>query len=80
VYTSLCFGTSHAARKTQSFVDFDKKSYSALVEIFRRFDAHFTPFHTQKVEEAALCFGTRPAGRKTQSFVDFDKNYYFVPD
>jgi hypothetical protein len=57
-----------------------KTVISFLIEIFRRFDAHFTPFYTQVVLHTALCVGTSPAARKPQSFVDFDENCYFVPD
>jgi hypothetical protein len=81
VHTALCVGTSAAARKSQSFVDFDQNSViSLLIEIFRRFNAHFTPFYTQNVLHTALCFGTSPAVRKTQPFGDFDENRYFAPD
>jgi hypothetical protein len=81
VQTSLCVGTGTAARKTQSFVDFDENSViSILIEIFRRLNAHFTPFYRQNVVHTALCIGTGPAARKTQSFVDFVENRYFAPD
>jgi hypothetical protein len=81
VHTALCVGTSPAARKSQSFVDFDQNSFiSLLIDIFRRFNAHFTPFYTQDVLHTALCVGTSPVARKSQSFVDFDENLYFAPD
>jgi hypothetical protein len=75
VHTDLCVGTGPAARKTLSLVDFDENSViSFLTEIFRRFNAHFTPFYTQNVVQTALFVGTGPAARKTQSFVVFDEN------
>jgi hypothetical protein len=51
-----------------------KTVISFLTEIFRRLNAHFTPFYTQNVVHAALCVETNPAARKTQSFVAFDEN------
>jgi hypothetical protein len=81
VHTALCLGTGPAARKSQSFVDFDQNSViSLLIEIFRRFNAHFTPFSRQNVVHTALCLGKGPAACKTQSFGDFDENRYFAPD
>jgi uncharacterized pyridoxamine 5'-phosphate oxidase family protein len=53
---------------------------SLLIEIYRRLNAHFTPFYTQNVEHTALCIGTSPAARKSQSFVDFDEKCYFLTD
>jgi hypothetical protein len=80
-HTALCVGTSPAARKSQSFVDFDQNSViSLLIDIFRRFNAHFTPFCSQNVVHTALCVGTSPAARKTLPFGDFDENRYFAPD
>jgi hypothetical protein len=51
-----------------------KTVISFLIEIFRRLNAHFTPFYTQNVVHTALCVGTGHAARKTQSFVAFDEN------
>jgi hypothetical protein len=80
VHAALCIGASPAARKSQSFVDFDENSViSFLIEVFRRLNAHFTPFSTQIVVHTALYVGTSPATRKTQLFVDFDENSNFVP-
>jgi hypothetical protein len=74
VHTALCVGTDPAASNTPSFVDFDKNTViSFLIEIFRRLNAHFTPFYTQNVVHTALFVGTFPAAHKTQSFVDFDE-------
>jgi hypothetical protein len=74
-HSALCIGTSPAALKSQSFVDFDENSViSFRIEIFRRLNVHFIPFYTQNVVHTALCVGTGPAARKTQSFVDFDEN------
>jgi hypothetical protein len=75
VHTALFVGTGPAASKRQSFVVFDENSViSFLIEIFRRLNAHFTPFYTENVVHTALCVGTGPAASKTQSFVDFDAN------
>jgi hypothetical protein len=57
-----------------------KTVISFLIEIFRRLNAHFTPFYTQIVVHTALFVGTSQAARKSQSFVDFDEICYFVPD
>jgi hypothetical protein len=60
-------GTDPAAHKTHSFVDIDQNSViSFLIEIFRRLNAHFTPFYTQSVVHTALCVVAGPAARKTQ--------------
>jgi hypothetical protein len=62
-------------------VDLDQNSVILLlIEIFRRFNAHFTPFYTQNVVHTALCVGTSPTARKSQSFGDFDENRNFAPD
>jgi hypothetical protein len=50
-----------------------KTVISFLIEIFRRLNAHFTPFSTQNVVHTALCVGTSPAARKSQSFVHYDE-------
>jgi hypothetical protein len=78
VHKALCVGTRAAAGKSQSFDDFDEISViSFLIEIFRRLNAHFTPFYTQHVVHATLCVGTRTAAGKSQSFVDFVENFLF---
>jgi hypothetical protein len=65
VHNALFVGTGPAARKTHPFVDFDQNSViSFLTEIFRRFNAHFTPFYTQKLVQTALRVGKGPAARK----------------
>jgi hypothetical protein len=57
-----------------------KNVISLLIEIFRRLEAHFTPFYTQNVVHATFSVGTSPAPRKSQLFVDFDEKCYFVTD
>jgi hypothetical protein len=72
VHKALCVGTRTAAGKSQSFDDFDEISViSFLIEIFRRLNAHFTPFYAQNIVHSALIVGTSPAAGKSQSFVDF---------
>jgi hypothetical protein len=75
VHTALCVGTGPAASKTPSFVVFDEHSViSSLIEIFRRFNTHFTTLYTKNVVHTALCVGTGRAASKTQSFIVFDEN------
>jgi hypothetical protein len=67
-----------AKRNLSSFTM--KSVISFMTEIFRRLDAHFTPFCTANVVYADFKVETNPGNRKTQSFADFDENCYFVPD
>ena len=69
--------TCRAARKIHSIRRFDRKLsvISFPFEIFRRLNAHFTPFYTQSVVRAISILETSPAGWKTQSLRDFTENW-----
>jgi hypothetical protein len=80
VHTALCVGASPAARKSQSFVDFDENCYYVPDLDISTFKRSFYSF--SHADRSKHCFmrQTSPAARNPQSFVDFDENCYFVPD
>jgi hypothetical protein len=50
------------------------------LEIFRRFNADSTAFHTPNTTHTTFTLGTSPAARKTPPFFDFDRNFFPVGD
>ena len=68
--------TSPDTRKSQSFVDFQKKlrDISMPFEIISHLNAFFTPFYMENVVHAFSSVEINPDTRKSQSFVDFDED------
>ena len=68
--------TSPETRKSQSFLDFEKKlsDFSLPLEIISRLNAFFTPFYMQNVVHAVSSIETHPETSKSQSFVDFEED------
>jgi hypothetical protein len=81
VHTVLCVGAGPAARKTHSFVDFDETSViSFLTEIFRRFNAHFTPL-TRRTWCTLLYSSEQALQLAKRNHLSFlTKTLLFVPD
>jgi hypothetical protein len=67
-HANFIFETIPAIRKTQSFVAFDENSViTFLMEIFRRLNAHYTPFYL--AERSARQFQRQDSSCKSQNAI-----------
>jgi hypothetical protein len=80
VHATFSIGTSPAADKTQSFVDYDENINFVTDGDIATFNAPFNPFCTPNVLHANFSIGRGPATRKTQTFVDYCEISNFDPD
>jgi hypothetical protein len=73
-HATFGIGTSPAARKTQSFVDFDENSNFVADGDKSTFKRSFHSILHAIAVRATFSIGASPATRNTQTFLDYDEN------